>query len=68
MKPDDAPTGTKPIDQSGLGHDAIEDIKKGAAQDRNHWTGISPEGNVIVNDGTNHAEDLGHWTTWTDYR
>jgi uncharacterized protein RhaS with RHS repeats len=68
MRPDDAPTGTKPIDQSGLGHDAIEDIKRSAGQGSNHWTGISLDEDVIVNDGTGHAENLGHWTSLTDYR
>jgi hypothetical protein len=66
MKPDDAPTGTKPIDKSGLDRETTHDIKDNAGIGANHWTGISPDGDVIVNDGTGHAENLGHWQTWTN--
>jgi RHS repeat-associated protein len=65
MKPDDAPTGTKPIDQSGLGRDTTHRIKDGAGLGPSDWTGISPNGDVIVNDGTGHAENLGPYSDYT---
>jgi hypothetical protein len=65
MKPDGAPTGTKPIDQAGLGTKAIYDIKKNAGLRPNDWTGISPNDDVIINDGTGKAANLGPYTDFT---
>jgi hypothetical protein len=66
MKPDNAPTGTKPIDQSGLDRETIHEVKDNARLGSKDWTGISPDGDVIVNDGTGRAVNLGHWKTWTN--
>jgi hypothetical protein len=65
MKPDDAPTGTKPIDQAGLDTATIHEVKSKAGLGAHDWTGISPDGDVIINDGNGKAANLGPYTDYT---
>jgi hypothetical protein len=67
-KPKDAPRGTKPIDQTGLDHDQIHDIKDGVGAGPADWVGISPDGHVITNDENGNAEDHGPWEDYTNSR
>lgn len=62
-KPADAPTGTKPIDQAGLDRETIHRIKKETGQGAAEWTGIAPNGDVIVNKGGK-AKNLGPHTDY----
>jgi RHS repeat-associated protein len=65
MKPDDAPTGTVPIDKAGLDTATIHEIKKKAGLQPADWTGMSKDDDVIVNDGTGKAENLGPYKDLT---
>ncbi len=58
-RPTDAPSGTVPIDESGLSKDDIHKIKDGVGAGPRDWVGISPEGHVIITDGDGHAVDEG---------
>ena len=60
-KPKDAPPGTKPIDQSGLGHEDIEKVKDGVGAGAADWTGIAPNGDVITSDSNGNAVNNGHY-------
>ncbi len=59
-KPAGCPTGTVPIDEAGLDSETIHKIKDGAGQGPRDWTGVDPEGNVWVDDGTGSAISPGH--------
>jgi RHS repeat-associated protein len=67
MKPDDAPTGTLPIDKK-LNREQTHEVKRKAGIGSDDWTGISPDGDVIINDGYGNAENLGHYETYTNKR
>jgi hypothetical protein len=67
-KPKGAPRGTKPIDQTGLDHVQIHDIKDGVGAGPADWVGISPDGHVITNDENGNAEDHGPWKDYTNSR
>lgn len=60
QKPDNCPAGKKPIDQwPGLSRDDIHGIKAGINAGAKDWFGISPDGNVWINeDGV--GSDQGH--------
>ncbi|MFT3777042.1 MAG: RHS repeat-associated core domain-containing protein [Ottowia sp.] len=58
-RPIDASTGTKPIDQSGLGRGEIHDIKDGVGAGARDWTGIAPNGDVITSDPEGNAINHG---------
>ena len=60
-KPTDAPKGTKPVDQSGLGREKIHDIKSRIGAGPKDYVGITPDGKVITTDPqTGQAVDEGH--------
>ena len=59
-KPKDCPPGTKPVDQAKLPAGVKpHDIKDWADQGATDWTGIAPNGDVIVNGPGGNAENLG---------
>ena len=58
-KPNNCPTGTKPIDQSGLSKDDIHNIKDGVGAGAKDWTGITPDGDVITGDENGDAFNNG---------
>ncbi|KAB8194411.1 type IV secretion protein Rhs, partial [Lysobacter maris] len=61
QKPEDCPAGTKPIDQvPGLSSEDIHRIKDGVSAGPRDWVGISPDGNVWINEG-GEASDQGHF-------
>jgi RHS repeat-associated protein len=59
-RPSGLPTGTVPIDQSGLDRETIHKIKQQTGQGPKDWTGVDPEGNVWVDDGTGRGVPVGH--------
>jgi hypothetical protein len=59
-RPRNAPSGTVPIDSSGLDRETIHKIKRaiGAAPDT--WVGITPDGHIVTGDSEGNVEDHGH--------
>jgi hypothetical protein len=59
-RPRNAPSGTVPIDQSGLDRETIHKIKDaiGAAPDT--WVGVTPDGHIVTGDSDGNIEDHGH--------
>lgn len=64
-RPDDAPTGTKPIDRTGLTRPEIHEIKKRLRAGSKAWVGISPDGDVITTDGSGQSINNGPWENLT---
>lgn len=67
-RPDDAPTGTKPIDRAGLTRPQVHGIKKRIEAGPKDWVGILPEGEVISTDGDGQAVNHGPWENLTHHR
>jgi RHS repeat-associated protein len=65
-KPKDCPTGTRPIDQSGLSKDDIHKIKDRVGAGPPDWTGIDPVGNVITGDAEGNAVNNGLYENLID--
>ena len=62
--PRDLPPGTRPLDKANIPKGVHNDIKKGIGNGPKDWTGITPNGDVIVNDGFGNAENLGPYTDY----
>ena len=57
-KPSDAPSGTKPIDQTGLSKDQVHQIKKTIEAGPKDWVGKAPNGDIIT--GTPKGKTINH--------
>ena len=57
-KPSDAPSGTKPIDQTGLPRDAVHQIKQVIDAGPKDWVGRAPNGDIIT--GTPDGKTINH--------
>jgi len=57
-KPGDAPSGTKPIDQTGLSKDDVHQIKKVIDAGPKDWVGRAPNGDIIT--GTPDGKTINH--------
>ena len=64
-RPTDAPSGTIPIDQVGLGRGDVHDIKDGVQNGARDWTGIAPNGDVITSDPRGRAVNNGPADSFT---
>ncbi|HVL94633.1 MAG TPA: hypothetical protein VM266_02120 [Solirubrobacteraceae bacterium] len=59
-RPRDAPSGTVPIDQSGLSREDIHKIKRRIGAGAADWVGITPDGHVVTTDENGNTVDHGH--------
>lgn len=59
-KPKNCPTDTKPIDQMGWPKDKVHKIKDGLRLGPTDWTGVAPDGTIIVTGPDGNAEEAGH--------
>jgi RHS repeat-associated protein len=57
-KPNDAPSGTKPIDQTGLSKDQVHQIKQIIEAGPKDWVGKAPNGDIIT--GTPDGKTINH--------
>ena len=58
------PSGTRPLDKAKIPKGSHNKIKEGVGNGPKDWTGITPNGDVIINDGYGNAENCG---SYTDY-
>jgi len=65
-RPSNAPTGTKPIDESGVGRGDLHDIKDGIGAGPRDWVGITPEGEVITSTPDGEAVNHGPADDYTN--
>jgi Domain of unknown function (DUF4157) len=59
-RPRNAPTGTRPIDQTDLDRETIHKIKDGVGAGPKDWVGVTPDGDVVTTDPDGNAEVHGH--------
>ncbi len=64
-RPRNAPSGTRPIDQTDLDRETIHKIKDGIGAGPKDWVGITPDGEIITTDSEGNAEPQGHVTDYT---
>ncbi|WP_191018350.1 hypothetical protein, partial [Treponema zioleckii] len=53
------PHGTRPLDKAKIPKGSHNKIKKGVGNGPKDWTGITPDGDVIINDGYGNAVNMG---------
>ena len=58
-RPRNAPTGTRPIDESGLSREDIHKIKQRIGAGAADWVGITPDGHVVTTDENGNTVDHG---------
>lgn len=59
-KPKNCPAGTKPIDQMGWSKDKVHGIKDGLGLGATDWTGVAPDGSIVVTGPNGDAVTAGH--------
>lgn len=59
-RPRNAPSGTVPIDQSGLDRETVHKIKDGIGAGPRDWVGIAPGGRIVTTGPDGNAQDEGH--------
>jgi hypothetical protein len=63
-RPRNAPSGTRPIDESGLDRGTIHGIKDAIGAGPKDWVGVTPEGEVITTGADGDAENHGPVTDY----
>ncbi|MEH6418360.1 RHS repeat-associated core domain-containing protein [Pseudomonas sp. CGJS7] len=63
QRPNDCPTGTKPIDKIGLSKEDLHSVKDGINAGAQDWVGISPDGHVWINEDGK-ASDQGPYESY----
>ena len=56
--------GTVNLDAAGLTNEEHKKLKRNIGNGAADWTDITPDGDVVVNDGDGNALNLGHYTDW----
>lgn len=64
-RPNEVPNGTRDLDKDNrLCHEGRERIKKQLDRKSKDWTGITPEGDIIINDGYGNALNMGNFQSY----
>ena len=58
------PSGTRPLDKAKIPKGSHNKIKEGVGNGPKDWTGIAPNGDVIINDGYGNAVNCGPYTDY----
>ncbi|MBR4248176.1 MAG: hypothetical protein IKQ13_14450 [Treponema sp.] len=58
------PYGTRPLDKANIPKGIHNKIKEGVGNGPRDWTGITPDGDVIINDGYGNAVNCGPYTNY----